>query len=166
MEKINLPENMLEREKYNMLSSQQKGEYITNLLKEILKLNPTGITVSNVKKNTYLSHSVVWHHLEILAARGECLRIERGDTDVYNHNNIINTLKELDFLDNAHNLQFQYNFDLIENIFGKFLRIQRQRESRSDSHFTRAGIIIPYELVDKILDTLQKIKEAHLNGGK
>ena len=59
MEKINLPENMLEREKYNMLSSQQKGEYITNLLKEILKLNPTGITVSNVKKNTYLSHSVV-----------------------------------------------------------------------------------------------------------
>ena len=94
------------------------------------------------------------------------MRIERGDVDVYFYNKILNALKELDFSDNAHNLQFQYNFDLIENIFGRFLRIQRQRESRSDSHFTRAGIIIPYELVDKILDTPQKIKEAHLNGGK
>ena len=59
MEKINLPENMLKKEQYTVFSSQQKGEYVTNLLKEIFKLNPAGITVSDVKKSTYLSHSVV-----------------------------------------------------------------------------------------------------------
>lgn len=121
-----------------------------------------GLTISDIKKNTYLSNSVIWHHLEILSSGGECLRVERGDTDVYHLNELINELKEFDILDDNTPYHFAYNFDLVQNVFGKFLRIQRLMESRSEAHTIRAGVIIPYNLVDKIINTLVKIKENHL----
>lgn len=160
---ITIPQNFLEKEAYSLLPAQQKEEYTHNILKEFLKLNPIGLTISDIKKNFYLSHSVIWHHLEILSSRGECLRIERGDTDVYHLNKVIDTLKEFDIQD-ASEYHFSYNFDFVENPFGRFLRIQRLRESRSEAHTTRAGIIIPNNLVGTIADTIAKIKKSHLKG--
>lgn len=166
MPKINLPENTLEKETYSSLPSLEKGEFTHNFLKEILRLNSTGITISQIEKNTYLSHSIIWHHLEILASKGECLRIERGDVDVYHFNKVIDILKQFDIPDDNSAYHFSYNFDLIENTFGRFIRIQRQRESRSATHTTRSGVIIPYHLVSQIANILIKIKENHLNEDK
>lgn len=166
MPKINLPENILEKETYSSLPPLEKGEFIHNFLKEILRLNPTGMTVSQIEKNTYLSHSVIWQHLDTLASRGECLRIERGDADVYHFNNVIDTLKQFDIPSDNSPLPFSYNFNLIENTFGKFIRIQRQRGSRSAAHTTHSGVILPYHLVSQIANILIKIKENHLNEDK
>ncbi len=143
----------------------QKEEYIQNLLKEFLRLNP-GLTISDIRKNSYLSHSVIWHHLEILASRGECLRIERGDTDVYHLNNVIDNLSEFGIADDHSDYHFSYNFDLVENPFGRFLRIQRLRESRSRANTTRGGVIVPYHLIGTIANILVKVKENHLNEEK
>lgn len=69
MLKINLPQNMLEKEQYLALASAQKGEYIHKLLQDILELNPNGVTVSQIDKATYIGRSTIWHHLEVLASR-------------------------------------------------------------------------------------------------
>ena len=87
MLKITLPPNILEKEQYLALSSSQKGEYIHNLLKEILELNTHGVTISQIDKSTYFGRSTIWHHLEILASRAECIKMERGDTEVFHSNN-------------------------------------------------------------------------------
>lgn len=162
VKKVDVPANILASEQYRQLPSNKKEEYTHNLLKEFLRLNPIGLTTSDIKKNSCLSHSVVWHHLEILASRGECLRVERGDTDVYHLNEVINQLEEFDILDDNTPYHFAYNFDLVQNVFGKFLRIQRLRESRSEAHTTRSGVIVPYHLVDKFIDHLINIKGNHL----
>ena len=161
--KINLPENTLEKDAYSALPSLQKEEYLHNLLNEVIRLNPMGITVSDIRKNTYLSHSVIWHHLEIMASKGECFRVEQGDTDVYHLNKVIDSLSELDIIDDKSQFHYGFNFDLVENVYGKFLRIQRLRESRSETHNLRAGVLIPYHLMDRLMDILDKIKETRLN---
>jgi len=106
MLKTNLPQNILEKEEYLALSSSQKAEYISNLLKEILELNPEGVTVSQIDEVTYIGHSTIWHHLEILASRAICLRMDRGDTEVYHSNKVLAPLKELDIMDTITRIGF------------------------------------------------------------
>lgn len=163
--KINIPENILEKEKYASLPALQKEEYLHNLLREILKLN-AGVTVSDIRKNSYISHTVIWHHLEIMSSRGECLRIERGDTDVYHLNEVIDHLGEFDIIDDKSSYHFGFNFDIVENPFGKFLLIQRMRESRSDAHTIRGGVIVPSYLLGTLIDTITKIRDNHLKEDK
>ena len=87
--KLNLPENILGKEQYVALSTYQKGEYVTNLLKQIIELNPQGVTISQIDKGVKLGHSTIWHHLEKLADSAFCLKMERGDTAVYNFNKVL-----------------------------------------------------------------------------
>lgn len=157
MEKIVLPQSMLEKEQYLALPSLQKEEYIDAVMKEILRLNPLGVTVSDVAKRTYFGRSTIWHHIELLAAKGECLRLERGDTDVYHLNEVIMALKELEV--KGGKLGSRYSFDLVENSYGKYVRIQRLRESRNKAAVVRQGMIIPFTSFNDFLNTLNIIKE-------
>jgi len=158
MPNLNLPTNMLSKEQYSALPSLQKEEYIHNLLKEILQLNPSGVTVSDIKKNTYFGHSTIWHHLELLNAKGECLKLEHGDTDVFHLNKAIRHFEELEL--KGTKLGALYHFDLVENTYGKYLRIQRKRESRTQANITRQGVIIEDDLLDDLINALNKIKES------
>lgn len=163
MQKIALPQNMLEKEQYLTLPSLQKEEYINSILKEILKLNPIGVTVSQIDKATYVGRSTIWHHMELLAAKGECLRLERGDTDVYHLNEVIMALKELDV--KGSKLGSYYSFDLVKNTYGEYVRIQRKMESRTEASFVRQGIVIPCESFTELLNVLNIVKEK-INSNK
>ena len=138
MLKLNLPQNILAKEQYSALSSLQKGEYISNLLKQILELNPNGITISQVDKAVKLGHSTIWHHLENLADRAHCLKMERGDTAVYNFNKTVDNLEDCDI----QGKYYFYDFDIVENIFGRFVRIQNKQENSSGNMVAHSGIII------------------------
>ena len=50
---------MLAKEQYLALPSLQKEEYINNILKEILKVNTTGVTVSQIDKSIYFGRSTI-----------------------------------------------------------------------------------------------------------
>lgn len=158
MPEIVLPQNMLNKEQYSVLSSLQKEECVHNILKEILQLNPLGVTVSDIKKSTYFGNSTIWHHLEHLNATGECLKMERGDTDVYHLNKVVRHFEELEL--KGTKLGAIYHFDLVENNYGKYIRIQRKVDSRSKAHFTRGGLIINYDMFEDFIDSLNKIKES------
>lgn len=154
-----LPQNILAKEQYAALSSIQKGEYVINLLKQILELNPNGITISQVDKALKLGHSTIWHHLENLAARAECLKMERGDTAVYNHNKIIHTLDNCDIQGKF----YFYDFDVVENMLGRFVRIQIKQENTSGNMIAHSGVIVRLAFFDEFLNSLHKIKELHMN---
>ena len=160
--KLDLPQNILIKEQYSALSSYQKGEYITNLLKQILELNPNGITISQVDKAIKLGHATIWHHLEALADRAFCLKMERGDTAVYNFNKILDELEDC----HMQGKFYHYDFDLIENIFGKFVRMQTKQEGESGNLVVHSGIIIGTNSYDKVVDSLIKIRDVHLKADK
>lgn len=159
MLKLNLPQNMLEKEQYLALASNQKGEYIHNLLREILELNPKGITISQIDKATYLGRATIWHHLEVLASRGECMKIERGDTEVFHSNKVIVPLEELDINSDY----YTYWFHVVENTYGKFIHIQAKQQDKSGNVITHSGVILQSNVVDDVINSLNKIKEIHLN---
>src|SRR3989338_8013643 len=131
--KLNLPENILGKEQYVALSTYQKGEYVTNLLKQIIELNPQGVTISQIDKGINLGHSTIWHHLDEL----EDCHIQ-GEF-------------------------YHYDFDLIENIFGKFVRIQIKQESQSGDLITHSGVIIGTNSYDKVSESIIKIIDVHFN---
>ena len=162
MLKLNLPQNILDKEQYSALSSLQKGEYINNLLRQILELNPNGLTISQVDKALHLGHSTVWHHLESLADQAYCLKMERGDTAVYNFNKIISTLEDCDCQGKFH----FFDFDIIENIFGKFVRIQIKQENNSGNLVVNSGIIISTQFFGEFVNSVLKIRDVHLNRDK
>ena len=159
MAKINLPKNIISKEDYLALSASQKEEYIHNFLKDFLDNNRDGITVSQVDEATYLGHSTIWHHLEILASRAQCLRIQHGDTFVYYSNKIIEDLKQLDIQDKF----YRYCFNIVENTYGKFVRLQIKQENKSGVPRTNCGVIIHKNRINDIMNKLAEINERHLN---
>ncbi|MBI2102065.1 hypothetical protein HYT53_05645 [Candidatus Woesearchaeota archaeon] len=160
--KLNLPENILGKEQYAALSTYQKGEYVTNLLKQIVELNPQGVTISQIDKAIKLGHSTIWHHLEKLADSAFCLKMERGDTAVYNFNKVLDELEDC----HIQGKFYHYDFDLIENIFGKFVRIQTKQEDQSGNLIVHSGVIIGTTSYDKVVDSIVKIRDVHLNADK
>ena len=160
MLKIILPQNVLEKDKYGALSSSQKGEYVHTLLKQVLELNPKGITVSGIDKATYLGKSTIWHHLELLASRAECLKVEMGDTAIYHSNVVLASLKELGTKDKY----FNYSFHLVENFLGRFARVQAKQDDKSGNNIVVSGMLINPDSLGDFLNSLGKIKENHLNG--
>ena len=148
---------MLEKDKYLSLSASEKGEYAHNLLKEILKLNPEGLTVPQIDAAIYLEHTSIWHHLEILASRADCLKIKRGNVEVYFPNKVIGSLKEFDM----EGEYYHYSFELVENIYGKFVRLQT-REKCESSSAVDSGVIMRSDIIGDIIKSLTKIKKQYL----
>ena len=157
MSDLALPSHMLGKEEYSVLPALEKEEYIDNVIKEILKLNPQGVTISDIDKSTYFGHVTIWHHLELMASRAECIKMERDDIDVYYTNKVVLSFPEIELKGKI--LGSRLSFDAVENLFGKFLRIQRHIEdSRSSAHKVRNGIIFPSDSIDEFIKTLTHIK--------
>jgi hypothetical protein len=162
MLKLNLPEKILSKEEYTALSTFQKGEYVTNLLKQILELNTKGVTIGQIDKEKHLGHSTIWHHLERLADSAFCLKMERGDTAVYNHNTVLNTLDECDIQGKF----YFYDFDIVENMFGKFVRIQTKQEDESGNLIAHSGVLLGINTFSKVVESITRIRDVHLNADK
>ena len=162
MLKFNLPLNILPKESYSALPTHEKEEFIHNFLKQVLDINPNGVTVSQIDNATYLGRSTIWHHMEILASRSQCFKVERGDTAVYHSNKVLEDLKEMDMKGDF----YMYCFNVVENIFGKFVRLQIKQETRTGNPRTNCGIVIDAKHFDEFMDKLEKIKKNHLNKGK
>src|SRR3989338_8151147 len=158
MLKLTLPQNVLNKEQYSALPATQKGEYLHNLMMQILELNPNGVTISQVDKAVKLGHSTIWHHLENLAVRAYCFKVERGDTAVYNFNKIINTLEKCDCQDKFH----FFDFDIVENLFGKFVRVQIKQENLSGNSVAHGGLIISTNFFPEVVQVLNDIENNHI----
>lgn len=152
MAKINIPKEYLGKEKLYTLPAKEKEEYITNLIKKILELNPDGVTLSQIIEATNLTSSTVWHHLEILKSNSQCRKISRGNIDVYYTFGKVDKLAELEH-DNV-----KYTIGIVTNEDGSFVCFHESRESRG-THKTLRGIAIPLGLIDDLTSVLDKIKK-------
>lgn len=88
--------------------------------------------------------------------------MQRGNTEVFHSNRVIASLKEHDI----NGEYFTYWFHLVENIFGKFLRIQAKQQDIAGNLVAHNGVIINFKYIDKVIDSLNKIKEHHLNSNE
>ncbi len=152
MANINLPKDMLQKEAFKTLPAKEKEEYLQNLLKKILELNPDGITISQIKEATGLTYSTIWHHLEVLSCTAQAHKISRGNLDIYHHNGNSSHLNEYS------KGKANYVLSTVENSEGNFVCIHETRENRLGNHTVCKGISLPFELIGELTKELNKIK--------
>ena len=158
MPKIDLPKDILKKEKLSSLPAKERDEYLRNALKKILELNPNGVTISNIVSSTAYTYSTIWHHLEMLNSTEECRKLQQGNTDVYLP---IKKIADLN-VDLLHKeTQSVYSFSIAEDRYGRYIHIHRKNENRLGNPEISSGICLPYSLLDKFVYVLTKVKEAN-----
>ena len=151
MPKINLPKEILELTVLKSLPAKEKEEYVNNLLKRVLDLNPDGVTISQIKEATGLASSTIWHHLEILKSTAQSRKISHGNNDVYH------TYGKEEHQGDYNKGNARFSVSIVENEEGKFVCIHDMRKNRLDSYTVVRGVAIPFEIVDDIISELSKI---------
>lgn len=154
MAQINVPKDLLQKEAFKTLPAKEKEEYLRNLLKKVLELNPEGITISQIKEATGLTYSTLWHHLEILNSTAQCHKISRGNVDVYHATGKLNHLNDHDYG------KVRYTIGTVEDNEGKFIYIHEKRENRLGNHIVCRGVHVPLELIGNFIKTLEEVKES------
>ena len=147
MANINLPKEMLEKEAFKSLPAKEKEEYVSNVLKKILGLNPDGITISQIKEATNLTYSTIWHHLEVLRCIAEGQKISRGNLDVYY------PCGKVEHLNDYGKGDVKYTLSMVENNKGKFFCLKEKKGDKVHS-----GILVPVELKDEIAKDISNVK--------
>ena len=151
---IKLPNETLQKEAFKSLPAKEKEEYLNNLLLKILQLNPEGVTLSQIKDATGLTYSTIWHHLEVMSCTAQSNKSSRGNVDIYYPSGDARHLNEYAQGSST------YAVSTVNNSKGTFVRIHEKRESRSGSNAICSGVSIPIELIDKVIDSLNKAKKA------
>ena len=154
MAQINLPKDMLQKEAFKTLPAKEKEEYVGNVLKKILELNPEGITISQIKEATSYTYSTLWHHLEILCCTAQGHKVSRGNLDVYY------PIGKTTHLNDHDKGKIRYTVSAVEDIKGNFVCIYEKRENRSGNQAVCSGVSIPVELIDNVIETLNKAKKS------
>lgn len=116
--------SIVEKHKYSGMSPQEQEQYIQKKLKEILALNPNGITIPDIEENTPFTRPTIIKHLDRMVSSREAYPIKRRNLTVYYPNGQPNhpeyTIKEkfntgtevrITFLDN-------------ESVGGKFVFLE------------------------------------------
>ena len=154
MANINLPEDILEKESFKTLPAKEKEEYVSNLLKKVLELNPDGITISQIREDTGLNYSTIWHHLEILSCTAQGNKISHGNLDVYYPVGDVNHLNEYTIG------KANYAISTVKNHEGNFICIHEKRQNRLGNHTICKGISMPVEIIDDLILELKKVKKS------
>jgi hypothetical protein len=153
---IKLPSDILAREKYTSLNSIDKERYVNKTLKKILELNPNGVMISTVVKNTGFAHATVWHHLEKMTATREAYKLNYGAAQVYFANGkMVHPLKKYDLSMRDK----QYSFFIVHNNFGKFLYVQEKKQDRLGAVNVCGGLLVSCEDIKDFIGSLERINK-------
>ncbi len=152
MAKINLPKDILERSALKSLPAKEKEEYLNNLLKKVLDINPEGVTISQIKESIGLTPSTIWHHLEMLKSTAQCRKISHGNMDVYHPYGKEEQLGDFD------TPRAKYTIGRVQNEEGTFVCIHDKRKNRQETYTVVRGIAIPDEILDDVINTLSNAK--------
>lgn len=153
MAKLNVPKEILQLDTFKSLPAKGKEEYLDNLLKKILELNPDGVTISQIKEAASFTYSTVWHHLEVLCATAQGRKISRGNLDLYYPCGKIIPLSSIEKGD------VQYALSIVENNEGKFLCIHEKRQGNSKNYKVCRGVTMPIELLDEVVKAFEKLRK-------
>jgi len=151
--KVNTPTTILSSEEITALKPAERETYIRNLIKSILRLNETGVMVSEIVEATNLNRITVTKHLEYLVAIREAYKKDRGIGAVYYLNGrLVHPTDRL-------NINFGnkiYEFVKLENPEGEFVFIQEKEQDWLRVTTVKGGIMLRCSDLREFLKGLQK----------
>ncbi len=145
---------ILSKKDYLGLPPQEQEKYVFGKIKEILKKNKNGITISIIEKETPFTRPTIIKHLERLVSSREGYKRTIGNTNVYFPNGSAiypdKTIKE-----RINDTRF-FRGTLISNNYGEFVFI----EEDGDSNISGGSFMIKKNEFDKFKDFIIKVSEG------
>ena len=136
-----------DEEEFKHLSTSEKEKFIRHIIRETVKLNPEGVTLSMLCKALPFDKRTIEKHLYALQFTNEVYTVRLGRTTLYLSN-----------LGNAERIKrrkigdFEYEISQVKNRFGDFVLV-RQVEGRD----TKGGILIPRKLFSEFQKFLSEV---------
>jgi hypothetical protein len=162
---LKLPKNMFILEEYMKLSPQKREAYVHNTIKEIVEMNESGISISDIEAVTkFFSRKAIEKHLEILVATNEVYTKHIGKTIVFYPNGklVHGKLQREMRIDENNILKFQ----IVDNPFGEFLFFHQVARLEM-GELIKGGLMIPREKIKELknfIDSIEKEIEVLKNG--
>lgn len=151
----------LDKKKYSRMTPQDQEEYVGKKIKQILHLNPDGITVPEICETTPFSRPTIIKHLERLNASREAYKIKRRRLTLYYPNGRIVHPEAMIKVETENGGILRGTF--LNNNFGKFIYL----EDINDQNISGGGMLISLKNFESFKDLIQKIeakREAIQNG--
>ena len=150
-EAVQVPPKLSDAE-YQKMSPHEKENYVKEMLRNILKMNSHGLTISQLTRALPFQKRVMEKHLEVMKYTNEVYTVQLGSNIVYIPNH--KAMHEA----TSHSIQFgdhEYQVYTLHNRFGDSAIIQQRRVTR-DSEEIVGSLQLPLQDYDKFVAYLRK----------
>lgn len=154
--KFEVPKKILSQKEIKRMAPSDRDYYIQNVILEILKLNPRGITVSQVSRRFHFSRPTVAKHLDMLVAIGEAYKVQMGNLAIYHKNGKI--VHETDVQSTVISDKL-YTFYKLKNQEGEFLYVQEKELDEFGSPRVKGGVMVNARDLQFFMERLEKFIE-------
>jgi len=144
---------MLRKDEVLALRPTDRDNYAEKIIKELLRANPKGITISEIEDVTGLNRSTITKHLKRLVAIREAYSQKRGNLSIYY--NIGQITSSHNVLDNIAR-SISYAFHRVINDEGNYIYIQEINEDYYGTKKVSGGIMIKDQDFMNFMRELQK----------
>ncbi len=143
---------LLTLNEYEKLPAQEKETYVKEILRQTLQLNPSGLTVTQLKQKLSFDRRIIEKHLSIMEFTNEIYSFKLGNNKLYipNHKAMHEATSYSERLG-----RHEYQVYTLHNKLGDFAIIQ-QKDLQKNSIDVTGGIQIPLEFYDRFVAYLQK----------
>jgi len=150
-ETIQIP-TLLSNPEYQKMSAYEKETHIKEILRKTLKMNPSGVTVTQLKQKLPFDRRIIEKHLAAMEFTNEIYIIKLGSNKLYipNHKALHEATRDSERIEH-----FEYNVYTLKNKLGDFVVVQ-QKDLRKDSADITGGLQIPLAHYEKFVNYLKK----------
>lgn len=143
---------MLSEFEYQKMPPSEKETHIKEILRQILEMNPSGVTISQLKKKLRFDRRIIEKHFDIMEYTNEVYTYKLGSNKLYipNHKAMHEVSKYSELLDNN-----EYQVYVLRNKLGSFAVVQ-QKDLKRDSQDITGSLQIPLEHFEKFVKYLSK----------
>lgn len=149
---INMP-LIADQKKYLGMSPHDQEEYIEQKIKDIVKLNPNGISVPDVAEKTPFSRQTIIKHLERMVSCREAYKIQRRNLTTYYPNGKVVHPEYQEKIEMEQGHVFRGTF--LNNNYGEFVYI----EDVNNKGISGGSMLISLDHVDDFKDLINRLSK-------
>jgi predicted transcriptional regulator len=131
---------------------RDREHYVEKVILNILEMNPRGVTIPEITRETSFYRDTIAKHLERLVVTRQAYSVTRGNVTVYYKNGQVVHATDVK---NAISPNCTYTFYQLQNEEGKFIYIQEKELDEFRAINVKGGIMIDSRYVLQFMRELQ-----------
>lgn len=147
---------LFNKREYSKLSVDDKNKFIRQVVKDILRENPRGLTASSFENILPFDNKTIRKHLEWLTAVREAYVVQFGNMRVYYPNG---KLAHYTDYENVPIGGKHYSFFDLRNEYGRFVYVQEKEKDEYNTFKVSGGLLIKRDSVMDFAENLRRFDD-------